>query len=214
MQTCIGEQLKVFRQMLLFAVFHKCSSVFCFTNNEAENYILFSFLFTTLQNVTQKRITELVEGKGQVFNICQEREATGRVFPSGPGAGAVVTAACLPEPPVCSNVWSQELPRSLEKKRAELHLPGLVDSWKQNSQVSSELAPILRSCLESKHHENHSGNRSGNRVENLDMCHGHSLQSCVLWIRYMIPRHLKKLFWKWYISPTNKSLAAAVRSFS
>lgn len=166
--------------MLLFAVFHKCSSVLN-TNNEAKNYILFSFLFTLLQNGTQKRITELVEGKGQVFNICQEREATGRVFPSGPGAGAVVTAACLPAGAAClQQCLIPGAPEITGKKRAELHLPGLVDSWKQNSQVSSELAPILRSCLESEHHENHSGNRSGNRVENLDMCHSHSLQSCVL----------------------------------
>ncbi len=42
--------------------------------------------------------------EGQVFNICQEREATGRVFPSGPGAGVVVTAACLPGPPVSNDV--------------------------------------------------------------------------------------------------------------
>lgn len=46
----------------------------------------------------------MAKGKGQVFNTCQEREATGRVFPSGLGAGAVVTTACLPGPPVNSNV--------------------------------------------------------------------------------------------------------------
>lgn len=46
----------------------------------------------------------MAKGEGQVFNICQEREATGRVFPSGPGAGAVVTAACLPGPPVSNDV--------------------------------------------------------------------------------------------------------------
>lgn len=50
----------------------------------------------------------MAKGEGQVFNICQEREATGRVFPSGPGAGAVVTAACLPAclpgPPVSNDV--------------------------------------------------------------------------------------------------------------
>lgn len=82
--------------------------------------------------------------KSQVFNICQEREATRRVFPSGPGAGAVVTAARLLGPPVSSGVWSQEpeIPakKRKEKKKSELCLAGLVHFWKQNSQVSGGLA--------------------------------------------------------------------------
>lgn len=98
--------------------------------------------------------------EGQVFNICHEREATGRVFPSGPWAGAVVTAACLPGPPVSNDVLSREPEIS---GKAEPHLPGLVDFWKQNSQLSSGLALILCSCSESKHHENRSRNHSGNR---------------------------------------------------
>lgn len=102
----------------------------------------------------------MARGEGQVFNICQEREATGRVFPSGPGAGAVVTAACRGR--LLAAMFDPRSLRSLEKK-AELHLPGLVDFWKQNSQVSRGLAPILCSCLESEHRENHSRNRSGNR---------------------------------------------------
>lgn len=102
----------------------------------------------------------MARGEGQVFNICHERQATGRVFPSGPWAGAVVTAACLLRPPVSNDVLSQE-PKISGK--AELRLPGLVDFWKQNSQVSSGLAPILCSCSESDHHENRSRNRSGNR---------------------------------------------------
>lgn len=45
----------------------------------------------------------MAKREGHVFDICQ-REATVRVFPSGPGAGAVVTAACLLGLPVSSNV--------------------------------------------------------------------------------------------------------------
>lgn len=63
----------------------------------------------------------------------------------------------------------------------------------------------------SKRHGNHSRNRSWDRVENLDMCHSRNLQSCVLRIRYMIPRNLTKLFWKWHIIRTNFGLAAAVK---
>lgn len=94
--------------------------------------------------ISTKRCTNKEQNRpdeSQVFNICQAREATGRVFPSGPGAGAVVTAARLLGPPVSSNVWSQkpEIPAE-EKKKSELCLAGLVDSWKQNSQVSGGLA--------------------------------------------------------------------------
>lgn len=64
----------------------------------------------------------MAKGEGQVFNICHEREATGRVFPSGPWAGAVVTAACLLAcllgPPVSSDVLSWEPEMS---GKAELH---------------------------------------------------------------------------------------------
>lgn len=58
----------------------------------------------------------MAKGEGQVFNICQEREATGRVFPSGPGAAAVVTAACLPAGGrLLATMFDPWSPRSLEK---------------------------------------------------------------------------------------------------
>lgn len=61
----------------------------------------------------------------------------------------------------------------------------------------------------SKRHGNHSRNHSWDHVENLDMCHSRNLQSCVLWIRYTIPRNLTKLFWKWHIIRTKYWLGSS-----
>lgn len=158
----------------------------------------------------------MARGEGQVFNICQEREATGRVFPSGPGAAALVTAACLPGPPVSSNVWSQEPEIPGKKSWTPFAWVGWLLEAEQSGQqrIGPNSVQLLGEWTPREPLKEPLGEPPQNRVENLDMCHSHNLQSCVLWIRYMIPRHLTKLFWKWYISPTNTSLATAMWSFS
>lgn len=95
-------------------------------------------------NKEQKRPDEI-----QVFNICQEREATGRVFPSGPGAGAVVTAARLLGPPVSSNVWSQkpEIPAE-EKKNLNSVWLGWSTPGSRTVRSAEDWPTILCSCLE------------------------------------------------------------------
>lgn len=137
--------------------------------------------------------------KSQVFNICQEREATRRVFPSGPGAGAVVTAARLLGPPVSSGVWSQEpeIPAKKRKEKKVWTLFGWVGPLLEAEQSGQRRTgpQFSAAAWKSKRHGNHSRNHSWDRVENLDMCHSRNIQSCVLWIRYMIPTNLTKLFW-------------------
>lgn len=122
----------------------------------------------------------MAKGEGQVFNICQESEATGRVFPSGLRAGAAVTAACLLRPPASNDVWSGSL-RSLEKLnsvcwsrlasgsrtvKSAADWPRFRAAAQGQTPRESLKEPLTEPPL--------------NRVENLDMCHCHNLQSCVL----------------------------------
>lgn len=90
--------------------------------------------------------------KSQVFNICQEREATRRVFPSGPGAGAVATAARLLGPPVSSGVWSQEHEIPAKKRKGKKSLNSVWLGWstsgRRTVRSAEDWPTILCSCLE------------------------------------------------------------------
>lgn len=157
----------------------------------------------------------MAKREGHVFDICQ-REATVRVFPSGPGAGAVVTAACLLGLPVSSNVWSHE-PQIPGKKKSWTPFAwvGWLLEAEQSGQQRIGLSSVqlLGDWTPREPLKEPLGEPPQNRVENLDMCHSHNLQSCVLRIRYMKPRHLTKLFWKWYISSTNYELGWSTEEF-
>lgn len=105
-------------------------------------------------------------------------------------------------------------PRSQQKKKKIWTLFGWV-GWLLEAEQSGHRRTgpqFSAAAWTGKRHGNRSRNHSWDRAENLDMCHSRNLQSCVLWIRYMIPRNLTKLFWKWHIIPTNYiGLAAAVK---
>lgn len=116
------------------------------TNNGEENYIDFwnFFIYTTTKWHANKGKQKWPKGKARSLIFVRRGKPQGGCFPLA--QGPVLwwpLPACLPGPPVSNNVWSRE-PEIPGK--AVLHLPGLVDFWKQNSQVSSGLAPILCSC--------------------------------------------------------------------
>lgn len=105
-------------------------------------------------------------------------------------------------------------PRSQQKKKKIWTLFGWVGRLLEAEQSGQRRTgpQFFAAAWKSKRHGNHSRNHSWDRAENLDMCHSRNLQSCVLWIRYMIPRNLTKLFWKWHIIPTDYiGLAAAAK---
>lgn len=138
--------------------------------------------------------------EGQVFNICQEREATERVFPSGPGAGTVVTAARLPGPPVSSNVWSQK-PEIPGKKN--LNSVCLAEFWKQNTQVSSGQAhspvQLLGQQTPRQPLMEPLGEPCGEpRRVIATICRVVCCESDIWSLE-----NLTKLFWKWHINQTN-----------
>lgn len=154
----------------------------------------FFYLHTTKWH-TLKGKQEWPEGKARSL-IFRRGKPQGGCFPLAQGPLLWwPLAACLPRPPVSNGVWSWEPEIS---GKAELHLPGLVDSWKQNSQLCSGLAPdsvqLLWEGTPREPLEEPLREPPAYRTENLDMCHSHNLQSCVLWNRYMTPWNFTKLF--------------------